>query len=236
MIPAATRGASGDAIPRSRALLRDEIYTQIRTDIVQGRLAPGVRLRDREIAQSLGVSRMPVREAIRRLHDEGLVVAEASRWTRVAAVDTSVADEIYPIVGALERLAVLLGGPWASEQLDELASINDRLAQALTDADDVRASQADSDFHSFLLRRSRNQRLYAAVRDLKVHLQRVAIVYFGGASAGSRSVEEHQAVITALARGDVEGAARAVEENWRGPLERLHARLSAPSSTDWPAP
>jgi len=236
MIPAATRGASGDAIPRSRALLRDEIYTQIRTDIVQGRLAPGARLRDREIALSLGVSRMPVREAIRRLHDEGLVVAEASRWTRVAPVDIRVADEIYPIVGALERLAVLLGGVWAPEQLDELATINDRLAEALRDADDVRASQADGDFHSLLLRRSRNHQLYAVVHDLKVHLQRVAIVYFGGASAGTRSVEEHQAVIRALASGDVEGAARAVEENWRGPLERLHARLSAASTTARTAP
>ena len=90
------------SIPLSRALLRDEVYTQIRTAIVEGQLAPGVRLRDKDLAENLGVSRMPVREAIRRLQDEGLVVAEASRWTKVAPIDTRVADEV----------CIRSSGPW----------------------------------------------------------------------------------------------------------------------------
>jgi DNA-binding GntR family transcriptional regulator len=213
-------------VPPSRTLLRDEVYMQIRTAIVQGRLPPGARLRDRDLAENLGVSRMPVREAIRRLQDEGLVVAEASRWTKVAPIDTTLADDLYPIIGALERLAIILGGAWPRKKLNELSAINHQLARTLDEGDSVRAEQADEAFHSLLLRQSQNQRLYSVVSGLKVHLHRVVAVYFGGAYAGSRSVEEHQALIDALAHGDTEGAAHAAEQNWHGPLERLHARLA----------
>jgi DNA-binding GntR family transcriptional regulator len=217
-------------------LLRDEVYMRIRTAIVQGRLAPGARLRDRDLAENLGVSRMPIREAIRRLQDEGLVVAEASRWTKVAPIDTTLADDLYPIIGALERLAIVLSGAWSRKKLNELSAINDQLARRLDEGNNVRAEQADEAFHSLLLRQSRNQRLYSVVDGLKVHLHRVVTVYFGGAYAGSRSVEEHQAIIDALAHGDTEGAAHAVEQNWHGPLERLHERLARgePSPTDRP--
>jgi DNA-binding GntR family transcriptional regulator len=224
IIATAVRGSFEGSIPPSRALLREEVYTQIRTAIIQGLLAPGVRLRDKEIAQSLSVSRTPVREAIRRLQDEGLVVAEASRWTRVAPVDEAAADELYPIIGALERLAVRLSGPWSHEKVGELTAINQRLAQALGEGNDVLASQADADFHGYLIHQSRNQRLEALVRELKVHLHRIEVIYFGGTAAGKRSVDEHQSVIDALAAGVPERAAHAVEENWRASLARLHRR------------
>jgi hypothetical protein len=73
----------GDGLIIPLAIAR-RVVLAYRMCIVRGVLAPGVRLRDQDIAQALGVSRTPVREAIRRLQDEGLVVAEASRWTKVA--------------------------------------------------------------------------------------------------------------------------------------------------------
>src|SRR5215204_409800 len=78
---AVAQGAGAASTPK-RSLLREEVYAQIRNWIVEGLLPADTRLRDLEIAEALGVSRTPVREAIRRLEDEGLVIAEASRWTR----------------------------------------------------------------------------------------------------------------------------------------------------------
>ena len=115
----------------ARTLLREEIYARIREWIVEGVLPPDTRLRDTEIAEALAVSRMPVREALRRLEDEGLVVAEASRWTKVASLDTRAADHIYPIIWALERLAVQLGGTWSKERISEIRLANQHLARAL---------------------------------------------------------------------------------------------------------
>ena len=74
------------------------MYDVLKGAIVQGVLHPDERLRDGEIAERREVSRMPVREALRRLADEGLVVAEASRWTKVAPIDVGAAERVYPII------------------------------------------------------------------------------------------------------------------------------------------
>ena len=207
-------------------LLRDDIYAHIRSEIIYGGLAPGQRLQDKEIAQALGVSRTPVREAIRRLQDEGLIDAEASRWTRVTLVTADTADELYPIIGALERLAVTLGS-WDHKRLEELSAANHRLEAALAASDQVTASQADSQFHQLLVQAAGNRQLDTLTKGLKVHIHRVEVIYFGGAAAGARSVTEHEAVISALAAGNIEQAADAIEQNWRASLQRLHEELSA---------
>src|SRR6266567_2772095 len=106
----------GPAAP-TRSLLREEAYVRLRAWIIEGVLLPGSRLRDNEIADALGVSRTPVREAIRRLQDDGLVVAEASRWTKVAPLDVDAADRLYPIVWSLEALAITSSVTWDAHQL-----------------------------------------------------------------------------------------------------------------------
>jgi DNA-binding GntR family transcriptional regulator len=209
----------------ARGLLREDIYTHVRDLIIHGDLGPGQRLQDKEIAQALGVSRTPVREAIRRLQDEGLIVAEASRWTKVAPVTAETADELYPIIGALERLAVMQGS-WDHKRLEELSAANQRLAAAVAVGDQVAASQADTQFHQLLTQAAGNHQLRALAKGLKIHIHRVELIYFGGAAAGARSVTEHQAVISALAAGNIPQAADAIEENWRASLRRLHEELS----------
>ena len=92
----------------SRTLARDEAYEKLRGWIIAGRLCPGETLRDQDIATALGVSRTPVREALRRLEDEGLVETALNRWTRVASLDLEEAAETYAVVEALELLALEL--------------------------------------------------------------------------------------------------------------------------------
>ncbi len=207
-----------------RLLLREDVYARLHAWIVNGLLPPGTVLRDKEIAEALQVSRTPVREAIRRLQDEGLVVAEASRWTKVAPLDAAMADRVYPIVWTLERLAITLSGARAVPRLSALRAANARLAEALRERDPVRASQADTDFHHVILETAANPELASIVGDLKVAIRRLEVAFFGGTITGERSVEEHQRVIAALESGDLAVAGAEIERNWRISLDHLHQR------------
>jgi DNA-binding GntR family transcriptional regulator len=94
----------------NRPAVKDEVYAALLEWIVDGTLGPGERVRDKELAEALGVSRTPVREALQRLEDAGLVETSASRWTRVASLDVAQAEQVYPVVWSLETLAVELAG------------------------------------------------------------------------------------------------------------------------------
>ena len=219
------------------------MYDVLKGAIVQGTLHPGERLRDGEIAERLEVSRMPVREALRRLADEGLVVAEASRWTKVAPIDVGAAERVYPIIWSLESLAVQLAPTWPAAALEDMRTANRDLERALDAGDPVAASSADDAFHDVILREAGNPELTTIVHDMKVRIRRIEVAYFGGTTTGERSCREHAAVIEALAAGDISAATDALRLNWSGTLERVRGRdgidaaageaaASAPSSSE----
>lgn len=204
--------------------MSDEIYSTLREWIVQCVLAPGERLRDTELAERLGVSRTPVREALKRLEDDGLVETAANRWTRVTAVDPGQARELYPIIWALESLALTLAGPrLGTAEIAAMEAANIRLARALHDGDPVAASDADRDFHRVVIDAAGNAELANILHDLKLKLRRLEIAYFGGHLVAEASVAEHEAVLDLLRSGEFERAAKALEANWRDSLERALA-------------
>lgn len=210
----------------SKTLIREEVYADLRAWILDGTLEPGEKLRDAELAEALGVSRMPVREAFRRLEDEGLVETAANRWTRVSLVDSEQARRVYPIVVALESLAVSLALPRLGEaDLRLMSRVNDRLRGALGDGRAIEASEADREFHEVLLGKTGNPDLVRILDDLKAKLRRLEVAYFGGSIIAERSAEEHEELLAALREGDVERARAAVENNWRRSLERVLTQL-----------
>lgn len=206
---------------RSAHLLREAVYDVLKGAIIGGTLPPGERLRDGEIADQLEVSKMPVREALRRLADEGLVIAEANRWTKVAPIDMGAATRIYPIIWTLECLALRLVPSWTEARLDRLRAANRDLERALADADPVAAAAADDTFHGVILEAADNQELTATVLDLKVRVRRIEVAYFGGSMTGEKSCREHDSVVAALAAGEIDVAAAALEQNWSGTLDRI---------------
>jgi DNA-binding GntR family transcriptional regulator len=218
-IPEATRKLE-------KPLMRDEVYEDLREWIIGGTLKPGEKLRDAELAEALGVSRMPVREALRRLEDEGLVETAANRWTRVASVDLGQAERIYPIIIALESLAVKLAVPHLDEQaLRRMEEANARLRDALRAGEAVQASLEDRNFHEVLLENTGNPDLTRILENLKMKLRRLEVAYFGGSIVAERSVEEHEELLAALRAGEVERASRAVEDNWHRSLQRVLEQL-----------
>ena len=211
------------APPRRRTLARDTAYHDLRDWILDGTLAPGERLHDVALAERLGVSRTPVREALQRLEDEDLVETSPNRWTRVAPLDPAIAGDLYPIIWRLETLALELAAFELDEpELDQMERANRQLLTALDAGDASGASTADYDFHRVFIDRCGNEELTAILQAAKVKLRRLEIHYFS--SLASRdSVAEHTAVLTALELGDIEGATRAIEANWRNSQRRLLA-------------
>jgi len=210
-----------------RSLAREAVYATLQEWIVRGTLQPGETLRDQDLAVALGVSRTPVREALRRLEDEGLVLTALNRWTRVAPVDVRAADELYPIVGCLEGLAIRQApGRFNKAQLRALAKANRQLQQAVTKGDAVAAVDADTLFHQHLLEPADNRELQQIIHGIKVKLRRLELAYFGTNLIAEQSIKEHAAIIERLKLGDHAAAAQAVEANWNASLKRFKEHVS----------
>lgn len=206
----------------NRASIRQEAYQTLQEWIVDGTLKPGEQMKDKELAESLGVSRTPVREAMQRLEEEGLVHTAANRWTRVASVDLGEAERIYPIIQALESLALNLAkGNLQSADLQEMEETISGLERALADNNPLAASKAERRFHEIFVDKSRNTELIKILHNLKLRRRRLMVTYFGVASTAGHSITEHRAVLDALRAGDHEQAQETLEENWALGFERF---------------
>ena len=203
-----------DRAALERDLLRDRAYITLRDAIIDGTLAPGERLRDQELTEWLGLSRTPVREALSRLEQDGLVETEPQRFTRVSPLDRRAANDAFPIVATLHALAAELGVPrLTAEDLDGMRAANERFAAALK-ADDVDAAlDADDAFHATLLAASANSELEGTLDRLMPRLRRLERLRFGSL-AGRASVRQHDGIIAAAATQDVQQTAERVRENW----------------------
>lgn len=213
-----------DTSPISRACLRDEVYETLLDWVVQGKLQPGEKIRDNELAAHLGVSRTPVREALRRLQDKALVEAAASRWTRVSAVTIEEAEQIYPIIISLEQLALELALPNLKRGvLRRMQAVNTQLENSLAAKNSLEASQADAKFHQVMVDAAGNAHLSEMLADLKLRHRRLEVIYFGGCLTATESVAEHARLVEALTVGEIAPAREFIKIHWQLALSRLRA-------------
>jgi DNA-binding GntR family transcriptional regulator len=198
----------------SRALLRDQAYVRLRDAILDGTLEPGEQLKDAEIAEWLGLSRTPIREALARLEEYGLVETAPNRYTRVTPLSAGDARDAFLVVAALHSLAALLGTPRVEEsELATMRKANEDFAAALHANDVDRALAADDRFHNVLVQASANREIARSLERLAPKVRRLERARFGSL-AGRRSVEGHEQIIELCATGDAEAAARVVREQW----------------------
>ncbi|MFF1817844.1 GntR family transcriptional regulator [Kribbella sp. NPDC058245] len=199
-------------VPRS--LLREDAYRAIRDAIVKGELAPGERLNDADLSEWLGVSRTPVREALARLEQAGLVQTKPGRYTMVSPLDARALREAQLVTAAMHELAVREAVPHlAAADLAEMRAANARFAKALQATDVDAALQADDDFHAVPVRVSANQAVAAVLDQYTPALRRIERLRFGSLS-GRESVAQHNVIITHCEAGDAEAAADAARTNW----------------------
>lgn len=213
--------------------LRERVYRALRDALVAGELSPGERLRDQDLAARLGVSRTPVREALQRLEDEGLVETAPRALTRVAPLDALAAREAFPVVAALHALATRHGvSRLTSADIAAMRGANDELAGAIAALDPAtvrRAIAADDRFHSVLLLAAGNHEIIRTLERLTPKVRRLEYAQFGSL-AGRKSIQQHAVIIAACERGDSDEAARLVEENWLALGQLIAASLSEPSA------
>ena len=215
------------------ASLRQRVYQALQDAIVCGDLAPGERLRDHALAARLGVSRTPVREALQRLEDEGLVATAPRASTRVTPLDARGAREAFPVVAALHALAARLGVPHVTARhLASMRRANADLARHIAApgaASVFAAIQADDRFHAALLDAAGNREVPRALERVMPLVRRLEFAQFGSL-AGRKSVQQHEAIVAACAQGDAAEAAALVEENWLSLGRLIAASLESPAT------
>jgi DNA-binding GntR family transcriptional regulator len=208
----------------SRTLAREDAYDRLRGWIIEGTLQPAEVLRDQDIATALGVSRTPVREALRRLEDEGFVETASNRWTRVAPIDLTKAAQTYAIIEALELLALQEAFPrLGPEHVQALRHANGTMQQAAAGQEPALALKADESFHETWIRLANNRELELLLGQFKAKLRRVELAYFDAESRANLSFREHAVIIKALKKRSLVQARAALRRNWRGSLQRLCA-------------
>ena len=199
----------------SRSLLRDDAYRMIRDAIVDGTLAPGERLNDPDLIAWLGVSRTPIREALARLEQAGLVQTKPGRFTIVSPLSLRQARAAQSVAAAMHELAVRGAVPLLSDaELDVMRAANARFAAALQNGDTNEALAADDEFHDVAVTASANPVIRSVLEQVTPVLRRVERLRFSSAS-GRGSVTGHDTIIRFCAAGDVEHAALAARANWQ---------------------
>ena len=205
-----------------RTFVRQEAYLKIRNWILDGTLAPGAQVRDKELAEQLGVSRTPIREALLRLEDEGLVQTKPNRSTLVSSIDFQSAFHLYSIVWTLEKLALTQAfGSITESHVQTMTEANKRFLQKMKARDRIAALDADYDFHSVYVRLSENKELEKVISELKQKLKRLDLYYFDKTKDAALSYEEHAQIIEALKDKDLSLALNAVENNWKNSFSRF---------------
>ncbi|GAB3271439.1 GntR family transcriptional regulator [Kineosporia babensis] len=221
------QGAFAGVVPidRSNLTLADQVEARLREQIVQGHLPPGSRLSEGEIAQSLGTSRGPVREALRRLSHHGLVTQEPHRGAFVRSLDLAEVRELFEVRIALESEAATL----AAARLERSGA--EQLLQLQEQADREVGEQQPSpvfdrhDLHVLIVQLAGNQRLAQAVSQINVEL-RLARSRSGATGLRARhATAEHRRLIEHLAAGDSAGAALAMREHLTASLQNTIALL-----------
>jgi DNA-binding GntR family transcriptional regulator len=204
----------------TRSLLRDDVFRRLRDGIVDGTFAPGEQLRDVELATWLGCSRTPVREALLRLADVGLVVASPGRSTVVSDLDVDTVREARDVVAGMHAVAVRQAIERITDaDLDEMRAANDDFAAATGAGDLDAAHLADRRFHAVPLRIAGNSALRAVLDQYEPVLRRAEKARFAE-DDGLRTVRVHADLIARLDEGDSLAAAALTYDTWHSLTER----------------
>ncbi len=200
--------------PVATRLLRDEAYQRLRDAILTGELAPGSALHVDGLARELELSTMPVREALSRLRDEGLVEIEPRSRTRVAPLGRDATSQALEVISAMHELAVRLALPrFDADHLDRLADAADRFTAAVGSQDYDAAMSADDDFHGLFVEVANNRPLVETLSRYMPMLRRAEVMRFG-TLPGHASIAAHARILETVRRRDTTTAIRETRENW----------------------
>ena len=212
--------------PIRRETLEDQVYRALRQAILDGRLKGGERLVQEALASTFGTSRIPARDALRRLHQEGLVEADERGGYRVATWGPEDVEDVYTLRLLLEPEALRLAGPKLSEEeLDELEALQFQMEEAASEGDLDRYVDLNRSFHFFLYEAAGKRRLFQFIQMLWSGLPPLTPLSVPGQL--DRSNREHRLLVQALRKRAVEDAVHILRRHIRYAMEALLERMEA---------
>jgi DNA-binding GntR family transcriptional regulator len=187
--------------------LRVIVYEELKMRILKGEIAPGQRLMEVETSEELGVSRTPVREAIKKLEKEGLVVVEPRRGTYAAQISDNDLIEILEVRESLEALAAQYAAKrMKATQKEKLKSLAEKYNKAVKDGKLTMMIKYDTEFHRILAEGSNNKTLINLIDQLRELLLRFRYLYYDNTARAEKNPAEHQRIIDAIMDGDEKAA------------------------------
>lgn len=194
--------------------LRDVVFNTLRQAILRGEMEPGERLMEIQLAQKLGVSRTPIREAIRKLELEGLVVMIPRKGAEVAHITEKDMRDVLEVRCTLEELAVTLACKNVTdERISELRAANKVFEAAIISKDVVNIVDADVQFHDIIYAMTDNARLIQIINKLREQMYRYRLEYVKNARTHSILISEHNDIIEQLSKKNVEAAKSVVRQH-----------------------
>lgn len=207
--------------------LRDVVFNTLRQAILKGELKPGERLMEIALAERLGVSRTPIREALRKLELEGLVVMIPRRGAQVANITEKDLNDVLEVRLALESLAIEKACLSITEEvLEKLIDAERQFEEMIPSGDLVKLAEADETFHEIINQASGNVRLNQVLNNLREQMYRYRLEYLKEEEARMQLVKEHGEMICALQSRDTAEAKQIafchVENQRRAILRSVH--------------
>jgi DNA-binding GntR family transcriptional regulator len=194
--------------------LRELVFESLREAIISGMLRPSERLMEIQLAEEMGVSRTPVREAIRKLELEGLVVMIPRKGAYVAGMSIKDIADVFEIRGALEGLAAELASERATdEELEVMERYLVKISEEIENGDLSKVVETDTDFHTLIYEASRNARLSQIINNLREQIQRFRTTSLSFPGRMKVALEEHRKIVEALSSRDGELARKLAQEH-----------------------
>lgn len=194
--------------------LRDVVFNTLRQAILRGELKPGERLMEIQLANRLGVSRTPIREAIRKLELEGLVLMIPRKGAEVAEITEKNLRDVLEVRSALEELAVQLAcDRIKQEDIENLKQAAKNFEAVLGSADITKIAEADVAFHDIIYNATDNTRLIQLLNNLREQMYRYRVEYLKQKECHPKLMSEHLDIIQAIENGERDRAAKITSQH-----------------------
>jgi len=215
-----------EKVPENKTSRHDELVGEIRDLIFDGELAPGARVPERVLCERFGISRTPLREAMKALASEGLLELMPNRGARVAALNEAAVDEMFPVIAALEALAGELACQnLTDEGFAEIQALHYQMVLHFTRRELLPYFQVNQSIHEKILDAARNPLLAQMYRGLSGRIRRARYVANMSADRWQQAVDEHEEILHALAHRDGPRLADVLKRHLRNKCDTVKAHL-----------
>ena len=194
--------------------LRDVVFNTLRQAILKGELAPGERLMEIQLAERLGVSRTPIREAIRKLELEGLVLMIPRKGAEVAKISEKSLRDVLEVRRSLEELAIELACQrMLPDAVEELEQRQEEFKHAVLNGNPMEIAETDEAYHDVIYKGTCNDRLIQMINNLREQMYRYRLEYIQDEDKRQILLLEHDHILEAVRRRKVEEAKEAMREH-----------------------